>query len=294
MTPIEKNGNYESKCTVRVFDKNGAEIGSTYPRRAAGLIKKGRAQFVNDFDIRLTASDVSDNTEEIKMDNNIINNVSETKVNRLYFNPREWSLLNSGDNKGGYRTFINGPDGELSESFIIGDWGWNWTEIGSKTLMLQKNTRYEFVFWLNGGENDQNNETCQFAVLFNNDYDNRLIYNLNRNYIKPLKKANGWELYKIPFVTGDNEYTQLRFMAMRAYMTVMSAGDPEAYADLQDTVDEFEGKRPQRHNIVFSDGWPMNVWYSTENLRNNGGMKDNASSSVQEMEYMEEMGIAPF
>ncbi len=277
MTPIEKNGEAKNKRCIRVLDENDVQIGSTYPRRAAGLIKKGRAQFVNDFDIRLYASDVSYNTEELKMDNNTNINVQENAKNRLYFNPRDWALVSDAP---GYRTFIEGPDGELSESFMIGDWGWNWTEIASNTLTLEKHTKYEFVFWLNGGENDQNNETCQFAVLFDNDYDGRLIYNLNRNYIKPLKKVAGWELYSIPFTTGDNEHTQLRFMAMRAYMTVMSAGDPEGYANLPDAPDEFEDKRPQRHNIVFNDGWPRDAWYSTENLRNDCKIKNNESQPV--------------
>ena len=53
-------------------------IGSTYPKRAAGLAKKGRARYVNDWDIRLNVSDVINFTEETKMDNNIIN-----MVNRL-------------------------------------------------------------------------------------------------------------------------------------------------------------------------------------------------------------------
>jgi len=47
----------------------------------------------------------------------------------------------------------------------------------------------------------------------------------------------------------------------------MHAADQEEYADLEDVLDEFEGKRPQRHNIVMSDGWPTDSWYSTKNLR---------------------------
>ena len=274
---MTKNGEIKDKRCIRVLDENGNQIGSTYPKRAAGLIKKGRAQFVNDFDIRLLASDVSKITEELKMDNNTNINVQENTKNRLYFNPRDWALVNDAP---GYRSFMEGPDGELSESFMIGDWGWNWTEIASQMLTLEKHTKYEFVFWLNGGENDQNNETCQFAVLFDGDYDGRLIYNLNRNYIKPLKKVYGWELYCIPFTTGDNETTQLRFMAMRAPMTVMSAGDPEGYADLADCLDEFEDKRPQRHNVVFNDGWPRDAWYSTENLRNDCKIHNNESQPV--------------
>lgn len=149
----------------------------------------------------------------------------------------------------------------------IGDWRYNWTEIVTKQLILPKNTTHTFTFWLNGGENDKNDEVCRFVVVYNNDCENCYTYNLNRNFIKPLKKVNGWELYEIPFITGDNEYTQLRFAAMRAYMTVMTAKPKEEYADLPDSVDEFESERPQRHNIVFADGWPTDEWYSTRALR---------------------------
>ena len=54
-------------------------------------------------------------------------------------------------------------------------------------------------------------------------------------------------------------------------MTVLSAKPAEAYADLPDSVDEFESERPQRHNIVFADGWPTNTWYSTRELRKRHG-----------------------
>ena len=173
---------------------------------------------------------------------------------------------------------MQGPDGKLAEAYTIGDWRYNWTEIVTKQLILPKNTTHMFTFWLNGGENDNNDEVCRFVVVYNNDCENCYTYNLNRNFIKPLKKVNGWELYEIPFITGDNEYTQLRFAAMRAYMTVMTAKSKEEYADLPDSVDEFESERPQRHNIVFADGWPTNEWYSTRALRE----KHNRAGKVNE------------
>lgn len=223
---------------------------------------------MNDFDIRLNASDVTEITEDTKMDNNII---TEGERNRpykiLYFNAREWTFNKACDHNVGSRSFMIGPDGELAEAFMIGDWGWNWTEIHTKQLVLPQNTPHLFSFWLNGGENDNNNEVCRFEVIFNNDYESRYTYNLNRSFIRPVKRLNGWELYEIPFVTGDNEYTELRFVAQRAYMTVIAAKERSAYDGLPDTVDEFEGERPQRHNIVFNDGWPEDKWYSTKKLR---------------------------
>ena len=185
----------------------------------------------------------------------------------LYFNAREWHFNKDCKDNTGSRSFMTGPDGVLTEAFTIGNWTWNWTEICTKQLTLAKNTPHMFTFWLNGGENDRNNEVCRFEVVFNNDHENRYTYNLNRNFIQPVKRLNGWELYEIPFTTGDNEYTELRFVAQYAYMTVMTAKDKFEYADIPDTVDEFADERPQRHNIVFQDGWPTNNWYSTKNLR---------------------------
>ena len=284
---MTKNGadSGNTNQTVAVQSQDGENIGLTYPRRAAGLVKKGRARFVNDNTIRLI--DVSDvtNTEDIKMDNiNTLNeNKNEQRVNRLLFNARDWSFNKDCQKSNvGNRSFMQGPDGNLAEAYTIGDWGYNWTEIVTKQLILPKKTTHTLPFWLNGGENDKNDEVCRFVVVYNNDCDNCYTYNLNRNFIKPLKKFNGWELYEIPFITGDNEYTQLRFVAMRAYMTILSAKPAEAYADLPDSVDEFESERPQRHNIVFADGWPTNTWYSTRELRRKYGNNNAAAGNVQQ------------
>lgn len=270
VAPIEKNGS-AAKQTVRVLNGDGEKIGLTYPRRAAGLVKKGRARYVNDLCICLNnASDVTKFTEETKMDNNNIITQNEGRTQpyvMLYFNAREWRFNKDCKDNTGSRSFMTGPDGALNEAFTIGNWSWNWTEICTKQLTLAKNTPHMFTFWLNGGENDKYNEVCRFEVIFNNDYENRYTYNLNRNFIQPVKRLNGWELYEIPFTTGDNEYTELRFVAQYAYMTVMAAKDKFEYAEIPDTADEFADERPQRHNIVFQDGWPTNNWYSTKNLR---------------------------
>ncbi len=260
----------QAKQTIRIFSADGEQIGTTYPKRAKGLVAKGRARYVNGSDICLIVSEVTDITEEPKMDNNITTNATAAQateiVNKLYFSAREWHFNPDCEDNVGNRSFMQGPDGIINEAFMIGDWSWNWTEIVSGQLTLPKDTLHTFTFWLNGGENDRNNEVCRFEVVFNNDYENRYTYNLNRNFIKPLKKVNGWELYEIPFRTGNNEYTQLRFVAQGAYMTVLAAKDVPEYAELPDTTDPYEEYRPQRHNIVFNDGWPNNTWYSTQRL----------------------------
>ncbi len=229
--------------------------------------------------------------QPIKID--ATNKETENQVIKLYFDPRTWSFNRACKENVGNRSFITGPDGVLAESFTIGDWSNHWTEIVSETLLLPKNTDCSFTFWLNGGENDRNDEVCRFDILFNNNHEQRFSYNLNRNYIRPVKKLNGWELYEIPFRTQDNEYTELRFVAQNAYTTILTAKDVSAYAELVDHPDPFEADRPQRHNIVFSDGFPSNNWYSTKSLREKH-MQQKANKKYSADLSAKSLGIPPF
>jgi len=60
MTPIEKN--------VKVVDEKGNILEATYPKRAKGLVKSGRARFVDENTICL-ACPPNNNLEDNKMDN---------------------------------------------------------------------------------------------------------------------------------------------------------------------------------------------------------------------------------
>ena len=73
MTPIEKN--------IIVVDEQGNEYEATYPKRAKGLVKNGRARFVDENKICL-ACPPDKILEEEKMSNNT-NNKSEQKVNGI-------------------------------------------------------------------------------------------------------------------------------------------------------------------------------------------------------------------
>lgn len=183
-----------------------------------------------------------------------------TKPNCIFFNAREWKPSKECDKTVSTRSFISDPFGGLTEAYTVGDWSWNWSQIETKDMVLEKNTDYEFIFWLNGGENDQNQEICRFEIMFDNDHENRYIYNLNRNYIRYIRHYKGWYLYSIPFNTGDACYTKFRFIAQRAYSTIMRAEPAERYSDLPEDIPP-KGI-PQRHNIIFSEGWPRNSWWS--------------------------------
>lgn len=76
---------------IRVFDENGSKIGQTYPRRVKGLIKKGRARFMDERETAIVLADAKPNfrnteacppnnklilSEDIKMTaNTVIDNV---------------------------------------------------------------------------------------------------------------------------------------------------------------------------------------------------------------------------
>ena len=210
-------------------------------------------------------------------------------ANYIFFNPREWFLIQGEGGNARYdRFFADHPvRGGMTEMVEMSNFGNRYTRIG-RILHLEKDTTYHFVFWLNGGENDAGTEVCNLLVfcmddadaeLSRDDWERRYIYRLNRSYIKPVKRCRGWELYDIPFRTGERENVLLCFEVDKAPMAIVHADSVESYGDLEDWVDEFAAKRPQRHNIVFAEGWPSNAWYSTEallaraaeeNIRNGG------------------------
>ena len=75
MTPITKN--------IRVVDENGNEYEATYPKRAAGLVRHGRARFTAPDTICLACppkNEPNENTEDIKMSENTVNNAIEQIV----------------------------------------------------------------------------------------------------------------------------------------------------------------------------------------------------------------------
>lgn len=213
-------------------------------------------------------------------------------MNYIYFNPREWSLeqtqyntqyQNNGFRQQGSgwqpnteRSFIDDFDGGLVESLMFGGWNDSYVRVVSGSHPLPPDTEHCFVFWLNGGENDKNSEICQLQITFFGNSSDSNTYKLNRNYIKPRLHKQGWELYAIPFVTPASEQetvdTRFSFVSGNAPMAVKPAKELSFYQDWEDEPDEFAQWRPQRHNLIFEDGWPsINMYggdkYSTDILR---------------------------
>lgn len=72
MTPIQKN--------IRVVDENGNEYEATYPKRAAGLVKHGRARFTAPDTICLACPPNIEFSEDMNMSENTVNNAIEQIV----------------------------------------------------------------------------------------------------------------------------------------------------------------------------------------------------------------------
>lgn len=206
-------------------------------------------------------------------------------MNALYIEPRSFRPVEGCENNVFSRSYItNFLDGRLQEALMLGDWQWNWSEASSEALELQPNTDYVLTFWLNGGENDQYNETCDFRILFtddpaqNVDRQSELIFKLNRNYIKPVKSVDGWELYEIPFHTEEKRYTFLKFVAMRAPMAILPAGDAVDYAELEERPHPLAEGKKQRPNIVFDNGYPEE--YADSNASSHAGVRSTLTDTL--------------
>ena len=64
MTPIEKN--------IRVVDADGKPLEPTYPKRAKGLVKKGRARYVSEQEICLQACPPNEHLEDKNMNSQAV------------------------------------------------------------------------------------------------------------------------------------------------------------------------------------------------------------------------------
>lgn len=98
--------------SIKVFDTHANVIGSTYPKRAAGLVKKGRAEYADSLKSSITLLDTkaSEIGEVINMDSNIID-----------FNAREFCFDKDCSEKAGARMMLTDIFGENTEAFEIGD-----------------------------------------------------------------------------------------------------------------------------------------------------------------------------
>lgn len=243
---------------VIVTDEFDNQIGLTYPKRARGLVKNGRAEYVSDDRIRLLkgahAPSANNDTEDFKMSNIINFNAQEFK-----FDETCQSLDGDPVNAGG-RMFISDFKGENVLVFEIGDWQWTWSQIKCEKK-LEPDTDYVFRFAVQGGVNDTGDGQSHFIIEFDKDWDNRLEYPLERSRFKPTlskKTEDGLlRVYEIPFNSGSGN-VRFIFNAIHFVETIMPAKELEAYAELEDqTYAQVWQEIQERHgngNNFFGNG----------------------------------------
>lgn len=319
--PLGEQSLIENNQTVVVLDEHGEVIGKTYPKRAKGLIKKGRAEFLSENVIRIKNSCPTEKSEESIMEINekVINNQSnesvenaveielktpERKHEYIFFKPRDYFDNPDIRSNRNARYMHLLPNGSFEEVYKVGAWpgGWVFSGICSKFIPVSKDTDYTFVFWLNGGENENKDELCQLLVIYSDgqaeratseEYHQNYRYYLNRGKVKPIKTIDGWYLFAIDLPKADKSFVEFRFEADKAPTYLREAAAPEFYADMPDTYDEYAAYRPQRHNIFFEDGWPADDpnthgnWYSTAAIKRR--LEKEANGEIEEEPKTEPM-----
>ncbi len=218
-----------------VLDEFGNVVGQTYPKRARGLVKNGRAEYLDDCTIRLKEScnpaiNESDMEEE---DMSIV----------LNFNAREFQFDKTCQgNNVGTRMFVTDIFGESVEMYEIGG-GMSWTQICTDKI-LEPDTDYVFRFAMTGG-NDVHGGATQFIVMpiageegTDEDWENRYVYNLSQCQYKP-KVSKRWgntalRVYEIPFKTEATVKYRFIFVEQDAVLRIFPSKDLESYSQFSD------------------------------------------------------------
>ena len=254
-TPIEKN--------IVVTDADGKTIGSTYPKRAKGLVKNGRAEYADDQTIRLKftrAPTAADTTEEHKMSKVINFNARDFRLNKTTFSDLDENgrVVRSNNNVFGERKFITTSVGSF-EMWEIGNWSWDWAQIVSEKK-LEKETDYILHFAMLGGYCDTFDATSK-AVLYTMDgyetdeaaWEDRMTFELAQSCYEPIiskkDKTGLLRVFEIPFNTGEKENWRIVFVAMHAVARFFTAPDNAAFEKLEDfTYDDWRREREQQLN----------------------------------------------
>lgn len=219
---------------IIVTDANGNQIGRTYPKRARGLIKSGRAKFVGDCEIRLLQA----------LSPTVISNITEeqTMSKIINFNARDFRFDPDCRSNVGQRIILSTETG-VTEAFEIGDWGWNWTQI-IQDLDVEPNTEYVFRFAMDGGHNDSKDEICQVMVFPEGGREDRYVFPLERSHFQPILSKRLDEsqagcdtflrVYDIPFSTGTRTRFRIMIAVQHAVTRFYPAMELSAYADMED------------------------------------------------------------
>ena len=266
MTPITKNScrstmllsgedthdkklvrEYIMSKEIVIIDENGNVIGSTYPKRAKGLVKNGRAEYVSDCVIKMNAAhSMSDgiNTEEQQM----------SKI--IGFDPRKFGFDKSCRSNAGQRAFMTTTLGN-AEVWEIGDHDKHRSQIISK-MKLQRYTDYTFRFAMIGGQNEEGTEISQVNIFPENRWDDRLTFALEKSRYEPViskrDKTGLLRVFELPFNTGVAEDWSIIITQERAPARFLAPLAEGAYAALGNmTYEQWLAENGKRKGIFGRD-----------------------------------------
>ena len=225
---------------VIVTDAKGIVIGATYPKRAAGLVKHGRAEYAGDCTIRLLHTHApsvvtNDNTEDFFM-SKIIN-----------FNARDFRF--GSQNKYGGRMFVT-KGGSNREVFELGttDDGMRWgggpnrnrfgTWIYAKND-LEPHTDYVFRIEVGCDGTLDDESELRVAIFDVQDYEDKTLYPLGQSRFAPViskKTAKGdlIRVFELPYHTGEGTEFQINVFAYNCHVILDAPSDYSEYAALED------------------------------------------------------------
>ena len=229
---------------IIVSDAEGNRIGATYPKRAKGLVKSGRAEYTDGCNIRLLDTHASSVGVQ-----NITEDFHMSKI--IEFDAREFhfdvecgtnAALNAYAVEGaGMRQHVTNFLDEDEIIFEIGGAMCSSTQIKA-VKMLENNTEYVFRFAIVLEMNDVDNAVSYFSIYHNGNQEEQEIYPFAQGKYKPVLSKKSSEgllrVYEIPFQTGDAESTTLKFVTQNAVTRILPAHELPAYANLPDLTFE--------------------------------------------------------
>ena len=258
---------------VVVTDMNQNQIGVTYPKRAKGLVKRGRAEFVGDCEIRLLQTSAA----------TVISNLNITEeqpmLKQIQFCARDFKFDPDCRSNAGQRVMVS-TDDTVTELFEIGDWTWNWTQI-IRDVETEPQSDYIFRFAMTGGHNDSKDEICQVMVFPEGEWEERYVYPLEKSRFRPVLSKRLDEskagcdtflrVYELPFSTGEHTRFRIMLVAQHCVARFFPAKEFSAYADMEDQTwaEWYDARMARLHSgkhMDFGNRYGLDTWDMGENF----------------------------
>jgi len=230
-----------TKNTV-VIDELGNVIGRTYAKRAKGLVKNGRAEYVDDCTIRMLHTSASTDTELFETE---FLSEEQKMSNVINFDAREFKFDKSfQEKKIGSRMFITDVFGESTEVYQIGDGSDEAVRLYN-VVSVEKFEEYVFRFSMTreceaekGGVSEVWIIPFAGETVTEDDIEEGYIFNLAMNQYKPVLSKN-WEeaelkLYEIPFRSLGAEKVCIYIVEKEGVAKIIPGKEAAAYDSIQD------------------------------------------------------------